>query len=68
MCDQDFFDRNALLRCSRFQALKIAAGIGKGAALATRRAMANKAADNLLAFFAGQALPSPVNLPARSKN
>ena len=38
------------------------------ATLATRRAMANKAADNLLAFFAGQALPSPVNLPARSKN
>ena len=35
---------------------------------ATRRAMADKAADNLLAFFAGQALPSPVNQPARSKN
>ncbi len=38
------------------------------ATLGTRLAMANLAADNLLAFFAGQALPSPVNLPARSKN
>jgi len=34
------------------------------ATLATRRAMANKAADNLLAFFAGQALPSAINVPA----
>ena len=33
------------------------------ATLATRRAMANKAADNLLAFFAGAPLPSPVNTP-----
>ncbi len=31
------------------------------ATMATRRAMANKAADNLLAFFAGTPLPSPVN-------
>ena len=34
------------------------------ATMTTRRAMANKAADNLLAFFAGAPLPSPVNMPA----
>ena len=33
------------------------------ATLATRRAMANKAADNLLAFFGDIPLPSPVNTP-----
>ncbi len=39
------------------------------ATLATRRAMANKAADNLIAFFAGAQIPSPVNTPAkREKN
>ena len=38
------------------------------ATLPTRRAMANKAADNLLAFFAGTALPSPVNTPVTRSN
>jgi gluconate 2-dehydrogenase len=37
------------------------------ATLATRRAMADKAADNLLAFFSGQPLPSPVNAPVHKK-
>ena len=37
------------------------------ATMSTRRAMANKAADNLLAFFAGTPLPSPVNTPVQRK-